>query len=115
VWVGEGAKRLRTRPQEAGLLFEKNLFYETKNDMGFRKSDYRAPEPFNHASKIAGHILRFLKDSAERDLERKLDDYERDTLYPLATQKIEIDLDDGVKVNYPKFGKALKKVPGLSK
>lgn len=96
VWVGEGAKRLRTRPQEAGLLFEKNLFYETKNDMGLRKTYYRAPEPFNHASKIAGHILRFLKDSAERDLERKLDDYERDNLYPLATQKIEIDLDDGV-------------------
>ena len=74
VWVGEGAKRLRTRPQEAGLLFEKNLFYETKNDMGLRKTYYRAPEPFNHASKITGHILRFLKDSAERDLERKLDD-----------------------------------------
>ena len=40
--------------------------------------------------------------------------YERDILYPLATRNIEIDLDDGVKVNYPKFGKALKKVPGLS-
>jgi type II restriction/modification system DNA methylase subunit YeeA len=44
----------------------------------------------------------------------ELEDYERDTLYPLATQKIEIDLDDGVKVNYPKFGKALKALPGLS-
>ena len=44
----------------------------------------------------------------------ELEDYERDILYPLATQQIEIDLDDGVKVNYPKFGKALKKVPGLS-
>ena len=44
----------------------------------------------------------------------ELDEYERDTLYPLATQKIEIDLDDGVKVNYKKFGKALKKVAGLS-
>jgi len=74
VWVGEGAKRLRIRPQEAGLLFEKNLFYETKNDMGLRKTYYRAPEPFNHTSKIAGHILRFLKDSAEKDLERKLDE-----------------------------------------
>jgi hypothetical protein len=31
----------------------------------------------------------------------------------LANQRIEIDLDDGVKVNYPKFGTALKKVPGL--
>lgn len=42
------------------------------------------------------------------------DDYERDILYPLATKQIEIDLDDGVKVNYHKFGKALKKVAGLS-
>ncbi|MEA1966920.1 MAG: hypothetical protein U9N77_01680, partial [Thermodesulfobacteriota bacterium] len=44
----------------------------------------------------------------------ELDEYERDILYPLATRQIEIDLDDGVKVNYPKFGKALKKVAGLS-
>lgn len=74
VWVGEGAKRLRTRPQEAGLLFEKNLFYDTKNDMGLRKTYYRAPEPFNNAPKVAGHILRFLKDSAEKDLGKKLGD-----------------------------------------
>ncbi len=44
----------------------------------------------------------------------ELDEYERDILYPLATKQVEIDLDDGVKVNYPKFGKALKKVVGLS-
>ena len=35
------------------------------------------------------------------------------TLYPLASQPISIDLDDGVKVNYPKFGAALKKIPAL--
>jgi type II restriction/modification system DNA methylase subunit YeeA len=40
--------------------------------------------------------------------------WEREVLYPLATKRIEIDLDDGVKVNYPKFGTALKRVPGLS-
>lgn len=44
----------------------------------------------------------------------EMEEYERDVLYPLATKQIEIDLDDGVKVNYPKFGKALKKVTGLS-
>ncbi len=44
----------------------------------------------------------------------ELDEYERDVLYPLATQQLEIDLDDGVKVNYAKFGPVLKKVPGLS-
>jgi len=44
----------------------------------------------------------------------ELKEYEDEILYPLATRQIEIDLDDGVKVNYNKFGKALKKVPGLS-
>ena len=44
----------------------------------------------------------------------ELNDYEHEILYPLATQKIEIDLDDGVKVNYSKFGKALQKIAGLS-
>ena len=44
----------------------------------------------------------------------ELDEWEREILYPLAARRIEIDLDDGVKVNYPKFEGALKKVPGLS-
>ena len=55
---------------------------------------------------------RFLK-----ELKKALDDvneYEKEILFPLATEQIEIDLDDGVKVNYPSFGKALKKVAGLS-
>jgi len=43
----------------------------------------------------------------------ELDEYEREILYPLAIQQVEIDLDDGVKVNYPKFGSSLKKIPGL--
>jgi hypothetical protein len=45
---------------------------------------------------------------------RELDEYEHEVLYPLATEQVEIDLDDGVKVNYNKFGAALKKIPGLS-
>ena len=43
----------------------------------------------------------------------ELEDYEREVLYPLATEQVEIDLDDGVKANYPKFGAALKKIVGL--
>jgi len=43
----------------------------------------------------------------------ELDEYEHDVLYPLASQNIVIDLDDGVKANYPKFGAALKKITGL--
>jgi len=44
----------------------------------------------------------------------EINDYEHDTLYPLAGKPPEIDLDNGVKHNYPLFGKALKKVTGLS-
>ena len=44
----------------------------------------------------------------------ELQEYERDVLYPLATERIAIDLDDGVLVNYNKFGTAIKKVTGLN-
>ena len=57
------------------------------------------------------------KDQKEADRLRKvlteLRDYEHDVLYPLATQQLAIDLDDGVKVNYPKFYPAVKKIAGL--
>lgn len=43
----------------------------------------------------------------------ELGEYEHDVLYPLASQQIAIDLDDGVKANYPKFYPALKKIKGL--
>jgi len=57
--------------------------------------------------------------AAQKEVDRlrkvllELEEYEHDVLYPLATQQVEINLDDGVKANYPKFGAALKKVPGL--
>ena len=44
----------------------------------------------------------------------ELTGYENEVLYPLATQQVAIDLDDGVKVNYVKFGKALRKIVGVS-
>ena len=44
----------------------------------------------------------------------EVNEYEREVLYPLAGQNIAIDLDDGVKHNYPLFGTALKKITGLS-
>jgi hypothetical protein len=60
------------------------------------------------------------KTKALKEIERlgtvieELDVYEREVLYPLATRRIEIDLDDGLKVNYAKFGNALKPIKGLS-
>jgi len=44
----------------------------------------------------------------------ELQEYEREVLFPLATERIAIDLDDGVLVNYNKFGKAIKEVSGLN-
>ncbi len=43
----------------------------------------------------------------------ELEDYEREVLYPLASEQKEIHLDNGVKHNYVLFGATLKKIPGL--
>ena len=44
-----------------------------------------------------------------------INNYDSEIMYPLAQQNITIDLDDGVKTNYVKFGNALEKIPGLEK
>lgn len=62
-----------------------------------------------------GQKTKALKDVAKvaKQID-ELNEWEREVIFPLAQQKIEIDLDDGVKANYPKFGTALKKIAGLS-
>ncbi len=75
----------------------------------------------NHleAASISASSSQGEKTKALKEIERiskmiaELEEYEREVLYPLATKQVEIDLDDGVKVNYLKFGPALKKIPGL--
>ena len=44
----------------------------------------------------------------------ELEAWERDIVYPLAHERVSIDLDDGVKANYNRFPHALAKVQGLS-
>jgi len=62
-----------------------------------------------------GQRTKAVKDAAKLATQiDELHEWEREVVFPLAQQKIEIDLDDGVKANYPKFGTALKKIPGLS-
>ena len=85
----------------------------------FRTKLQNAQENLEQLS-ISADATKTEKTKALKQIEKlkktitELDAYENETLYPLATQNVEIDLDDGVKVNYKKFGKALKKVPGLS-
>lgn len=40
----------------------------------------------------------------------ELEEYEQDILYPLAAEKVELNLDDGVKANYEKLGAALRRI-----
>ncbi len=65
-WVGEGAKRLRARASELGLSPNRDLFWDTKNDIGVRKTYHRAPEGCRNASEIGAHVLRFLASAAAR-------------------------------------------------
>jgi type II restriction/modification system DNA methylase subunit YeeA len=72
------------------------------------------------ALSISGEATPAQKTNALKEIEatgkqiEELDSWERNVLFPLATRKIEIDLDDGVKANYPKFGEALKAIKGLN-
>ena len=59
----------------------------------------------NRARKVIDKIDIMLNDCKE---------YEQEILYPLATERVEIDLDDGVLVNYNKMGSAVAKVAGLN-
>ena len=59
----------------------------------------------NTALKEIDKLEAMLKDCRE---------YEK-TLFKIATQKIQIDLDDGVKVNYQKFQDVLVPIKGLEK
>lgn len=67
---------------------------------------------------ISGSSTEQTKAAKEKDKIRgvllELQEYERDILYPIATERISIDLDDGVLVNYNKFGQAIKEVKGLN-
>lgn len=41
--------------------------------------------------------------------------YEDNVLYPLATRNLEIDLDDGVLVNYLRMGQVLRTIPAIER
>ncbi|ERS86350.1 hypothetical protein Q672_14120 [Marinobacter sp. EVN1] len=86
----------------------------------FKDEKLKARKNHLEALSISAGASQGEKTKALKEIEKinktlaELDDYERDVLYPLATEQVEIDLDDGVKANYPKFGSALKKITGLS-
>ena len=68
---------------------------------------------------VSGSASQSQKTKALKDITKinkelsELKEYEDDALYPLATEQVKIDLDDGVKINYGKFGAALSPIKGL--
>ena len=102
----------RYQPDTASIVLNDYL-REFRTKLEARKESYEQVEISASASqkdktqaiKAIAKMNKVLED---------VNDYEHDVLYPLAGKNIEIDLDNGVKHNYPLFGKALKKVTGLS-
>lgn len=67
--VGEGAKvhRGRMADQSSGLKQGENIFWECKNHMGLKRTYHKAPEGYRSAKEIGGHVLSFLRHSAEQE------------------------------------------------
>ena len=101
----------RYRPDTVSVVLNDYL-REFRTKLKGRKEQLEAVSISASASQ--GEKTKALKEIEKiKKMLTEIDDYERNTLYPLATRQISIDLDDGVKVNYLKFGSALKKIPGL--
>jgi hypothetical protein len=102
------------------LFFKKPGLYRKCHRQRYPQILYK--DFYNHLEhiNISASSSQSEKTSALKEIEKirkiiaELETWEREVLYPLAARQVEIDLDDGVKVNYPKLGSALKKVPGLS-
>jgi type II restriction/modification system DNA methylase subunit YeeA len=101
----------RYRPDTVSIVLNDYL-REFRTKLTAHKNHLEAVS--NKADVSQGEKTKVLKEIEKvSKMITELEEYEREVLYPLATQRIEIDLDDGVKVNYPKFVSALKKIPGL--
>ena len=75
--------------------------------------DYLAQENSREDLSTSDKTRNFKQIAKYSAMLSELEEYESNVMYPIALEKIEFDLDDGVKVNYAKYGKALRKIPGL--
>ena len=101
----------RYRPDTASVVLNDYL-REFRTKLTSHKNNLEAVSI--SASSSQGEKTKALKEVDKiTKMIAEMEEYEREVLYPLATERVEIDLDDGVKVNYPKLGEALKKIVGL--
>jgi len=101
----------RYRPETVSVLLNDYLREHIRKLEGHRASrEKEVDDPSTPAAKTSKARKDIIIASQQID---ELKDWERDVIFPLAQQRINIDLDDGVKANYPKFGAALRKIKGL--
>lgn len=101
----------RYRPETVSVLLNDYLREHLRKLEGHRASlEKQADDPSTPSAKATKARKDIITVSQQID---ELKDWERDVIFPLAQQRIEIDLDDGVKANYPKFGAALRTIKGL--
>ena len=101
----------RYRPETASIVLNDYL-REFRTKLSARLDNEQALAADTSASKT--DKTKALNETEKlKKMLNELEDWERDVLFPLASEKVAIDLDDGVKHNYPLFGKALKKIAGL--
>ncbi len=102
----------RYRPDTVSVVLNEYL-REFRTKLEARKDSYEQISiSASSSQKEKTQALKMI-DKLDKAID-EVNGYERDVLYPLAGQNIEIDLDDGVKRNYPLFGSALKTITGLS-
>jgi type II restriction/modification system DNA methylase subunit YeeA len=102
----------RYRPDTVSIVLNDYL-REFRNKLVARKNHLEAVGISANASQ--SEKTKALKEiESLKKMINELDTWEREVMYPLAAKQLEIDLDDGVKVNYAKFGTALKKISGLA-
>lgn len=99
--------------------YDRNTIQSMRNDylLPFRaKLVARREELSGKANDATGSVSAKEKLAATKQLDKlalqikEIDDWERDIVYPQCASPVEIDLDDGVKVNYQKLGKVLRPI-----
>jgi len=101
----------RYRPNTVGIV--RNDYLRKFCD---KLGDYRShlePVSINTTASTAERTKALKEIEALKKMIAELESYEEGVLYPLDTEQVAIDLNDGVKVNYGRFGAALKKIPGF--
>lgn len=101
----------RYRPDTVGVVLNDYVREYVKKLEAHREQQQRVQVDPGAPASAKTKALKEIEEATKIAIE--LEAYQKEVLYPLATKRIEIDLDDGVKANYPKFGAALKPIAGL--